>query len=56
MLIIAIIIAVVTAVTTTVGLIAAPILGVTLNDSSQTTPTRLANLLENGNISVLLLE
>jgi uncharacterized protein YjbI with pentapeptide repeats len=52
MLIITIIIAAVTAVTTTVGLIAAPIVGVTLNDSvSSITPAKLASLLENGNIS-----
>jgi hypothetical protein len=51
MLIIAIIIAAATAVTTIVGLITAPIVGFTLNDSSSITPTKLANLLENGNIS-----
>ena len=51
MFIITIITAAGTAVTMIVGLFPAPIVGVTLNDSSSITPTKLANLLENGNIS-----
>jgi uncharacterized protein YjbI with pentapeptide repeats len=41
----------ITAIATTVGLNAAPIVGVILNDSIDVTPNRLAILLENGNIS-----
>ena len=51
MLIITIIVAAVAAVTTIVSLIAAPIVGIMLNDSISITPTKLASLLENGNIS-----
>jgi uncharacterized protein YjbI with pentapeptide repeats len=43
--------AAVSGVTAIVGLIAAPIVGVTLNDSISVTPSRLASLLENSNIS-----
>jgi hypothetical protein len=44
------IVATIAAIITIVGLIANPIIGVTLNDSSSITPTELASLLENENI------
>jgi uncharacterized protein YjbI with pentapeptide repeats len=50
-MLIAILVAAVTAATVIVGVIAPPVIGTTLNDSVSVTPSRLASLLENGNIS-----